>query len=203
MADFNEEDHPRDGGKFTAKGGGPHVAGAEKAHAATAKAGQHKEAAAKARGAAKARRDAASKAKDPAERSEHLARANHHDEHAAHHEEAAQRAQHGKPDPSESPSPSKHDLHDEHVGHGGHEGGHGAEHGEKGGLAKWAAEKLESAKEHVERTGEKLTAIEGTALQKGGLGKAAIEAGTTVASGAEGALKGALTPKHHHHGGHE
>ena len=86
MGEFREEDHPRDGGKFTATGGGPHVANTE--HAAAGKA-EHEQAAEKHKGAAKARRSAAAKTGDPVARSEHLARAAHHEARAAEHERAA------------------------------------------------------------------------------------------------------------------
>ena len=130
MGDFNEEDHPRDGGKFTAKGGGTHVANTEKAATAEPRAGEaekHWDAAAKRRGAAKARRAAAEKTKDPAERSEHLARANHHDEKAQAHEEHAMRAEGGKKGREEHP------------------------------LAEWVAKRLEGAKEGVRQAGEQAT----------------------------------------------
>ena len=130
MGDWNEDDHPREGGKFTAKGGGAHVANTARA---AEQAKEHVEKASKHRSAAKARRKAAEKEKDPVRRSEHLARAGHHDDRAKHHE--------------------------------GKAGSHSKGKKKEGGLAEWAAKRLEGAKEGVAKAGEKLNAVNDKVLE--------------------------------------
>jgi hypothetical protein len=158
MGEFNEDEHPRDAGRFTAKGGGQHVRGAERAASLKVQAGEHREQAGKLRSAARAHREAAKKATDPAQRGEHQARANQHDERAARHEQEAARHEgaasaHGRPSASREPRERR----------------ERGEKGEKGeGLARWAAEKLEGAKEGVERAGERVNALEEEQLREGG-----------------------------------
>lgn len=140
MGDFDEDKHPRDGGKFTSVGGGAHVANTEKATGGKVQA--HQESASKHRSAAKARRSAAEKERDPARRSEHLARANHHDERAAHHEARAEK----------------------HEAKGG-KGSAGKKEKDEHPLAEWVAKRLEGAKEGVEKTGDKLKEAQERALE--------------------------------------
>jgi hypothetical protein len=149
VGDWDEDKHPRDGGKFTTVGGGPHVANTERA--AGGKVGEHRQAAEKRRRAASARRAAAAKEKDPARRSEHLARANHHDEKAAHHEE---RAAHHEAKGSASKG-----------GKASHSKG-GKREKEKGGLGEWVAKRLEGAREAVERGGDAVNEAEEKALEE-------------------------------------
>ena len=170
--EFREEDHPRDRGRFTARGGGAHVANAERA--AGQKMTEHRQAAERRRGAAQVRRMAAANEKDPARRSEHLARAAHHEARAAEHEHLANAHEHGP-------------------------------HGEKGGLAKWAAEKLDKLKEHVHEAGERAAKVEEETLKEGGIERGAVEGAKALVGGAAGMagkVAGAALPgeAEHRHG---
>jgi hypothetical protein len=179
MAGWNEEDHPRDGGKFTSKGGSAHVGNAERQVAATHRklGAERRIKAASSRSAAKAHRLAAERAKDPAEKSEHLVRAAHHDERAAHHEGVAR-------------------AHEEN-----------AKEQRGSGLAKWAAGKLDKLKEGVRGAGEKATKVEEQALTEGGIETGAVEGMKALAGGAAGAAGkaagSALPSEAEHRHGHK
>jgi hypothetical protein len=164
---FVEEDHPRDGGKFTVAGGGPHVKGAEhKADAvdpkkASRQAQGHELAAGKRVAAMKARQLAASKTSDPVQKSEHLARANQHLARAQHHEAEAARL--GAEAAKGGVAPSVPHESGKHVGSSRHSSA--SRHHEKGALGEWVKRTLEKTREGVEKGGDKINEAEQKALE--------------------------------------